>query len=195
MARQCRGAVTATARCSLSHHPSSFDVRLAAVSAIPPDTGQPGPLHAQAIRSLLVDGEMCLLELGSEKSRTAPEAVFRMVTTPQEGESSQLSINTAGIDNHLPALSETLVQPNGAGVNLEEILSMLNSLTEELRNISLESRAAVTNFSASHSLTPTREARLSFQKNRTTHPTVKLNVGGKVFRVTWSLLLQVANVC
>ena len=138
---------------------------------------------------------MCLLELGGAKSRTARDLFFRMVTNPQEDESSQLSMNTAAIDNHFPAMSEAVVHEGGADVNLEEILSMLNSLTEELRSITLESRAAVTAFSASHSLTPTRQTRLDFQKNRTAYPTVKLNVGGKVFRVAWSLLLQVADAC
>ena len=123
--------------------------------------------------------------------------------SPQDSQASTISLDT--IEQWQPSVGGA--PQASVDDRITEILVTLNSLSAELANISRarqqESSERLAVESASTTIPKetrngnggesvmTEEA--AFQRWRSSCTTVKLNVGGKVFHVEWSLMLQVGG--
>ena len=130
--------------------------------------------------------------------------VRRGECSPQDSQASTISLDT--IEQWQPSAGGGAPQAS-VDDRITEILVTLNSLSAELANISRarqqESSERLAVESASTTIPKetrnenggesvmTEEA--AFQQWRSSCTTVKLNVGGKVFHVSWSLMLQVGG--
>ena len=131
--------------------------------------------------------------------------VRRGECSPQDSQASTISLDT--IEQWQPSAGGGGAPQASVDDRITEILVTLNSLSAELANISRarqqESSERLAVESASTTIPKetrnenggesvmTEEA--AFQQWRSSCTTVKLNVGGKVFHVSWSLMLQVGG--
>ena len=119
--------------------------------------------------------------------------VRRGECSPQDSQASTISLDT--IEQWQPSAGGA--PQASVDDRITEILATLNSLSAELANISRarqqesSERLAVESVSNIPNNEETEEA--AFQRWRSSCTTVKLNVGGKVFHVSWSLMLQVGS--
>jgi len=129
--------------------------------------------------------------------------VRRGECSPQDSQASTISLDT--VDQWQPSASDA--PQASVDDRISEILVTLNSLSAELANISrARQHESSERLAGETTSTIPRETRsengdgesvmteeAAFQHWRSSCTTVKLNVGGKVFHVSWSLMLQVPN--
>ena len=124
--------------------------------------------------------------------------VRRGECSPQDSQASTISLDT--IEQWQPSAGGA--PQASVDDRITEILVTLNSLSAELANISrARQQESSERLSVESTTTIPRETNdgenvteeAAFQQWRSSCTTVKLNVGGKVFHVSWSLMLQVGR--
>ena len=124
--------------------------------------------------------------------------VRRGECSPQDSQASTISLDT--IEQWQPSAGGA--PQASVDDRITEILVTLNSLSAELANISrARQQESSERLSVESTTTIPRETNdgenvteeAAFQHWRSSCTTVKLNVGGKVFHVSWSLMLQVGR--
>ena len=130
------------------------------------------------------------------------QQVRRGECSPGNSQASTISLDTVDQQQWQPGTAPSVDE------RINEILLTLNSLSAELVNISRERRQdSSERLPVNSSEILARETRIggevveeslteeeAFQRWRTGCTNVKLNVGGKVFHVSWSLMLQVGRL-
>ena len=139
---------------------------------------------------------MCLAEVGGTKKGVnllrsmAPDHLqVRVIGEVQEWSTSEMQEEGRGGE-------EEQLPPVGVDAKLNEILTSLNSLKQELSSLTRAASIRGEEEGLTISPSPTRPANFSpgsatsFVQQRATSSSVRLNVGGKGVHVSWNLMLQ-----